>query len=192
MIAVSEQEKRVLALIEPQASSLGMEIVRVRLTGGKRPSLQIMAEKTGGGLTDVEDCATLSRAAAIVLDTADPIPDAYVLEVSTPGIDRPLTRPGDFARWVGHEAKVELARPLDGRRRFQGIITDEVDGSVTLLLDEETELEARIDEMSKASLVLTDELIEAAAPQGENDTTAELDIEDDTGAAQAPVSGEQL
>ncbi|MEO1405505.1 MAG: ribosome maturation factor RimP [Pseudomonadota bacterium] len=188
MIAVTEQEKRVLALIDPQARGLGMAIVRVRVTGGKRPALQIMAEKTEGLPTDVEDCATLSRAISVVLDTEDPISDAYTLEVSTPGIDRPLTRPGDFARWIGHAAKVELVRPLDGQRRFRGIITGETDGNVKLQLDDESELEARLDDFSKASLILTDELIEAASAGIE---TSESDISDQIGAAQSPASGER-
>jgi len=139
----------------------------VRLMGGHRPQLQIMAEKAGGAPTDVEDCASLSRAVSSILDDADPISDAYTLEVSTPGIDRPLTRQGDFARWAGHAAKIELARPLDGRRRFQGMITHEAeDGTVTLQLDDETELQATLEEMSKASLILTDQLIEAARTDG--------------------------
>lgn len=188
MIAMSEQEKRVLDLIQSQASGLGMEIVRVRLTGGKRPALQIMTEKAGGAPTDVEDCAALSRAMATVLDAADPIPDAYTLEVSTPGIDRPLTRPGDFARWIGHAAKVELVRPLDGQRRFRGIITDETDGNIRLQLDDDSELEARLEDFSKASLILTDDLIEAAAAQaGMTDT----DSNDQQGDAHTPASGEQ-
>ena len=166
MIAQSEQEKRILSLIEPQASGLGMEIVRVRVMGSKQPLLQIMTEKSGGAPTDVEDCAALSRAMSDVLDADDPITDRYTLEVSTPGIDRPLTRIGDFERWVGHAAKLELIRPLDGRRRFQGVITGEENGSVKLLLDDETELEAEIEELAKASLILTDKLIDAARDAG--------------------------
>lgn len=184
MIATSEQEKRILCLIEPQASGLGMEIVRVRVMGGKRPQLQIMAEKQGGAPTDVEDCATLSRSISDVLDTEDPITDAYTLEVSTPGIDRPLTREGDFLRWVGHAAKLELARPLDGRRRFQGVITGETSGTVTVRLDDETELSAGIDELTKASLILTDDLIEAARAAGtlppQDDDLDAFEIDDET------------
>lgn len=166
MIAQSEQEKRILALIEPQASGLDMEIVRVRVMGGKRPLLQIMTEKTGGAPTSVEDCARLSRAMSDILDADDPISDRYTLEVSTPGIDRPLTRPGDFGRWIGHAAKLELIRPLDGRRRFQGVITAQADDNITLLLDDETELEASVSELAKASLILTDQLIDAARTAG--------------------------
>lgn len=166
MIAQSEQEKRILSLIDPQARGLGMEIVRVRMMGGKRPLLQVMTEKAGGAPTDVEDCAKLSRAMSEVLDAEDPISDRYTLEVSTPGIDRPLTRPCDFARWTGHAAKVELIRPLENRRKFQGVISGEANGTVTILLDDETELEAEIEELAKASLILTDKLIDAARDSG--------------------------
>lgn len=166
MIALSQQEKTILSLIEPVADGLGMEIVRVRLMGGNRPILQIMAEKAGGAPTNVEDCADLSHGISPVLEAADPISDPYRLEVSTPGIDRPLTRPGDFGRWTGHLAKVELAMPINGRRRFQGIIQREDENGVAIELDDESELVAHVHDMTKASLVLTDELIDAAQKAG--------------------------
>ncbi len=166
MIALTEQERRLLDLIRPVAEKLGMEVVRLRVSGGRRPHLQIMAEKAGGAPTDVEDCARLSRALSPVLEEADPISEAYILEVSTPGIDRPLTRPGDFARWIGHTARIELARPIDGRRRFTGTIMSEDEAGVHIELDDETELVAGVHEMSRASLVLTDELIDAARAAG--------------------------
>ena len=166
MIALTEQERRLLDLLRPVAEGLGMEIVRLRVSGGRRPHLQIMAERAGGAPTDVEDCARLSRAASPVLEAEDPISEAYILEVSTPGIDRPLTRPGDFARWIGHAARIELARPIDGRRRFTGTIMSEDEAGVHIELDDETELVACVHEMSRASLVLTDELIEAARAAG--------------------------
>ena len=182
MIAQTEQEKRILSLIEPQAAGLNMEIVRIRVMGGNRPILQIMAEKAGGAPTDVEDCASLSRAMSEVLDVDDPITDRYTLEVSTPGIGRPLTRAGDFKRWIGHAAKLELIRPLDNQRRFRGVITGEADGKVQIQLDDETELEAGIDELSKASLILTDELIAAARQSGtlppQDDDLSEFEIDE--------------
>lgn len=145
---------------------MGIEIVRVRMMGGKTPTLQFMIEKSEGG-TDVEHCADFSRAISPLLDVLDPVSGNYHLEVSTPGIDRPLTRAKDFARWVGHLAKVELKIPLPtGQRRFTGELTEEKDGVVKILLDDETELEASVDDMSKASLVLTEELIEAAEREG--------------------------
>lgn len=185
MIVLTEQERRLLSLVQPVAEGIGMEIVRLRVQGGRRPHLQIMAERAGGAPTDVEDCARLSRALSPTLDAADPISEAYTLEVSTPGIDRPLTRPGDFARWVGHAVKIELARPIDGRRRFTGIITGEDNDGAHIELDDETELVAGIHEMSRASLVLTDELIEAARaagnlpPQPEDDEESLADFEID-------------
>ncbi|MEL6663772.1 MAG: ribosome maturation factor RimP [Pseudomonadota bacterium] len=166
MIAQSQQEKRILDLAQPVAACLGLEIVRVRVTGGRRPGLQIMIDREGGGLADVEDCTDLSRALSPVFDVEDPVSGAYTLEVSTPGIDRPLTRPGDFAAWEGHLAKIELAMPLDGQRRFRGIILGEDEAGVHLELDGEVELTAQVHEMTKASLVLTDELIEAARERG--------------------------
>lgn len=153
-------------MAEPLASELGLDIVRIRIMGGKRPLLQIMIEKAGGAPTDVEDCATLSRMLSPVLEAEDPISEAYRLEVSTPGIDRPLTRVGDFGRWIGHLVKIELTMPLEGRRRFQGIIQREDEQGVAILLDDDSELVAQVHEMSKASLVLTDELIDAATVDG--------------------------
>ena len=108
----------------------------------------------------------LSRAVSEIMDAADPITGEYTLEVSSPGIDRPLTRPGDFARWIGHAVRIELARPIDGRRRFTGTIVSEGEDGVHLEIDDETELVAGVHEMSRATLVLTDELIEAARVEG--------------------------
>ncbi|MEL6857439.1 MAG: ribosome maturation factor RimP [Pseudomonadota bacterium] len=166
MITLSPQEERIFSLAEPLAGELGLEIVRIRLMGGNRPLLQIMIEKAGGAPTDVEDCATFSRTLSPLLEAEDPISEAYRLEVSTPGIDRPLTRVGDFGRWIGHLAKLELTMPLDGRRRFQGIIRREDEHGVALELDDQSELVAQVHEMAKASLILTDELIDAATSDG--------------------------
>lgn len=196
MIVLTEQERRLLSLVQPVAEGIGMEIVRLRVQGGRRPHLQIMAERAGGAPTDVEDCARLSRALSPTLDAADPISEAYTLEVSTPGIDRPLTRPGDFARWIGHAVKIELARPIDGRRRFTGIITGEDNDGAHIELDDETELVAGIHEMSRASLVLTDELIEAARaagnlpPQPEDDEESLADFEIDESEEEDEETGD--
>ncbi|MEL6666178.1 MAG: ribosome maturation factor RimP [Pseudomonadota bacterium] len=166
LITLSPQEDRIFAMADPLASELGLEVVRIRIMGGNRPLLQIMIEKAGGAPTDVEDCATFSRNLSPILEAEDPISEAYRLEVSTPGIDRPLTRVGDFGRWVGHLAKIELTMPLEGRRRFQGVIRREDEAGVAIELDDESELVAQVHEMSKASLILTDELIDAAASDG--------------------------
>jgi len=166
LITLSPQEDRILDLAQPLASELGLDVVRIRIMGGNRPLLQIMIEKAGGAATDVEDCATFSRNLSPILETEDPISEAYRLEVSTPGIDRPLTRVGDFGRWVGHLVKIELTMPLDGRRRFQGAIQREDDKGVAVLLDDDSELVAQVHEMSKAGLILTDELIDVATSDG--------------------------
>jgi len=186
LITVSAQEERIAAMAEPILAELGLELVRIRIMGSRRPLLQIMIEKAGGAATDVEDCASFSRMLSPILEVEDPISDAYRLEVSTPGIDRPLTREGDFGRWTGHIAKVELTMPIEGRRRFQGVITAEDQDGVHLELEDDVELVAEVREMSKASLVLTDELIAAARkagglpPQPDLDDMSEFEIDDDT------------
>ena len=171
---------------------MGLDIVRIRMMGGKTPTLQIMAEKPDGTM-DVEDCAALSRAIGPLLDVEDPIRDAYNLEISSPGIDRPLTRPGDFANWSGHEVRVEIGMPIDGRRRFHGFITGETDAVVSLDLKDGAQADIPISEMVKAHLVLTDRLIEDAQSRGqapELDENAfdefedEMTDADDAGAAE--------
>ncbi|MEM6626939.1 MAG: ribosome maturation factor RimP [Pseudomonadota bacterium] len=186
MRALSEIEKRILSLIEPDTEALGFNIVRLRLMGGRTPRLQIMAEREDGTM-GVEDCADLSRAISPVLDVEDPIKGEYHLEVSSPGIDRPLTRPGDFANWVGHEVRVEIGMPIDGRRRFHGWIAGEENAVVFLKLKDGGEAEIPIIEMVKAHLVLTDELIEDAqsrgqaldAPEDDSDEYDEVEVETD-------------
>ena len=108
-------------LIEPIARALGYELVRVRLSGANRPVLQIMAERDDG-MMDVDDCAKLSRAVSAAFDEDDPIESNYVLEVSSPGIDRPLTRRRDYEAYAGHEARIELKAPLEGRKRIRGTL----------------------------------------------------------------------
>ncbi len=160
----------VAQLIEPALRDLGFELVQVRLTGGTaQRTLQVMAEpvERGRGMT-VDDCAEISHAISAVLDVADPIAGAYALEVSSPGIDRPLTRPGDFVRFAGFEAKVETAAPLEGgRKRFTGIVEgteDEAGAAVVLLRQEGGEL-VRIPFASvrKAKLTLSEALLKSAA-----------------------------
>ena len=162
MRAQGELEIRILDMIEPVAAELGLDIVRVRVMGGDVPTLQIMAERPDGTMT-VAACAKFSRAISPVLETEDPISTEYHLEVSSPGIDRPLTRVGDFAKWVGHEVKVELATPgADGRKRFHGSIVSETDGVVDLKLKDGGEARLAVADMVKATMVLTDKLIQAA------------------------------
>lgn len=136
--------------------------MRLKLMGGKRKTLQIMAERPDGQM-DVEDCATLSRTLSEVLEAADPMAEEYVLEVSSPGIDRPLTAAEDFARFAGHEARIELKLGLDGRRRFRGVLLG-LEG-LDILMDVVEEKETKrvkipVGDVAEAKLVLTDRLIQ--------------------------------
>lgn len=156
----SPLEGRVGELVGPTIEAMGFEVVRIQTSGQQRVVLQIMIEHPDGRTPTVDDCAQVSRAVSAVLDVEDPIRGAYVLEVSSPGIDRPLTRPRDFERFTGHEAKVELARPVDGRRRFRGRLLG-VSGGELRMLVEGAEAVLPLAEIQRAKLVLTDELIAA-------------------------------
>jgi ribosome maturation factor RimP len=157
--ALSPVEDKVVALIDPVAEAMGYRIVRVRLSGLRRKTLQIMAERLSDGDMGVGDCAKLSRALNPVLDESDPVQGEYSLEVSSPGIDRPLVREDDFTRFVGHEAKLETAALVDGRKRFRGAILGVADGYVRLLMAE-GEASVPFGQLCDARLVLTDKLIE--------------------------------
>ena len=162
MKAKSPQDERVLALAEPIAETLGMEIVRVRVMGGEKTRLQIMAERSDGTM-EADDCARLSRALLDVLDQADPVSGAYDLEVSSPGIDRPLTAPEHFARWEGFDAKLELDRLVEGRKRFRGVLAGVEDQSVAIDLDGEAQTALiPFEWIADAKLVMTDALIRAS------------------------------
>jgi ribosome maturation factor RimP len=157
-------EARVARIVEPVAAALGFRLVRIKISAMNGTTLQIMAERPDGTMT-VEDCETLSRDLSPVLDVEDPIEAAYNLEVSSPGIDRPLVRRSDFERWTGHEAKVELARPLDGRKRFRGALAG-LDGELLRLtieskakLEEPVTVALPLADIGEARLVLSDELI---------------------------------
>jgi ribosome maturation factor RimP len=152
--------------LTPILAELGYEIVRLKLMGGsRRPTLQLMADRLDGKTMDVDDCARVSRAIDPALDTIDPIAGEYALEVSSPGIDRPLTRAKDFVRWAGHEVKVELEKPVEGRKRFTGKL-EGIDGDrITVALVDGTVGFALAD-IASAKLVLTDALIEAAGGRG--------------------------
>lgn len=152
---------RVAALITGPLEGMGYELVRVQLSGGDRPVLQIMAERADGAAMTVEDCADISHSVSALLDAEDPIAGAYTLEVSSPGIDRPLTRPQDFERFAGFEARIETQEPISGRRRFKGRLLGLEDGVVSLAVDADT-VHLPIEAIAKARLVLTDELIAAS------------------------------
>ncbi len=158
------------ALIAPSLAAMGYDIVRVLLSGGDRLRLQIMAERHADGGMNVDDCAEVSRAVAAILDVEDPIESAYTLEVSSPGIDRPLTRLADFDRFAGFEGRVEMINPIDGRRRFSGRLRGTREAAV-LLESEDGEVALPFAAIQKAKLLLTDELI-AAQPQTAVDGTA--------------------
>jgi ribosome maturation factor RimP len=149
-------------LLVPAVQAQGYRLVRLRLIGGKRKTLQILAERPDGQM-DVEDCAKLSRAVSEVLEASDPISEEYVLEVSSPGIDRPLTAPEDFARFAGHEARVELVRGLDGRKRFKGTLIALEGEHVLMDVTEANEIRRvrfPFSDIGEAKLVLTDRLIQ--------------------------------
>lgn len=157
---------RIEALIDPALAGLGYEIVRTRFGGSARQVLQIMADRRDGQPITVEDCAEISRTVSALLDVEDPISGAYDLEVSSPGIDRPLVRPRDFVRYCGFEAKLELAVARDGRRRFRGTITEVDETSVTVTCEGEAVL-IPFAELATAKLVLNDALIAFAANAAE-------------------------
>ena len=153
---------RIEKLVAPSLEALGYEVVRVFLSGGQRGKLQIMIERLDGADLTIDHCAEASRAISALLDVEDPIAGAYTLEVSSPGIDRPLTRLKDFQRFAGFEARIELDRPRSGRRRFKGRLLGTEGDDVRLRLDEGEEFRVSFEEISKAKLVLTDELLAAA------------------------------
>lgn len=156
---------RIEQIIAPSVEAMGYEIVRVQLSGGQRAVLQVMAERTDGGPMTVEDCADISHAVSALLDVADPISGPYTLEVSSPGIDRPLTRPRDYERYAGFEAKLETRTPVDGRKRYKGRLRGLEDGAV-LIDTEQGSARLPLEQIQRAKLVLTDELIRAAEGAG--------------------------
>lgn len=156
-------ETLIASLAEPACNQLGYDLVRVQLAGSDNGLvLQIMAERQDKQAMRVEDCTAITKALDPLLDEADPIPDAYALEVSSPGIDRPLTREKDYSDWAGFEAKLELAKTLNGRKNYRGILGGIQDGVVRITVDgKDTALPYTA--IAKARLVLTDELIKATA-----------------------------
>lgn len=152
------------ALITPSLEAMGYRVVRAVFTGGRRATLQVMAERADDAAMSVDDCSLVSQTVSALLDVADPVPQSYVLEVSSPGIDRPLFRREDYERFAGFEAKLELQQPLDGRRRFRGRLLGLEDDAVKLSLGTET-VRLPLAGIARAKLVLTDELITATGPK---------------------------
>ncbi len=157
LIAKTAHDKRLADIVTPIIEGLGFELVRLRLMGGNTPILQIMAEKPEGGI-EVDDCAAISTAVSAVLDVEDPIDDNYTLEVSSPGIDRPLTRLKDFDTWTGYVAKIETTELIDGRKRFKGDLAG-TEGDEVLIEIPEGTIGLKFDWLADAKLVLTDDLI---------------------------------
>ena len=157
LIAKAAIDRRLAEIITPVIEDLGYELVRVRLMSGKQTTLQIMAQKPDGTI-EVDDCAKISTEVSANLDVEDPILDAYALEVSSPGIDRPLTRLKDFALWEGYEVRIETDELIDGRRRFKGELAG-VEGDEVLITIEEGTIGLKFDWLSDAKLILTDDLI---------------------------------
>ncbi len=189
MRAKTPEDRRLVELLDPVAQACGYEIVRLRLMGGgaQGRNLQIMAERPADGDMDISDCAKLSRAISEVMDAADPVSGEYRLEVSSPGIDRPLTRLKDFVAFEGYEAKLELDRLADERKRFKGVLcgVEVVEGADHVAIDLEGEAETALVPFAwivDAKLILTDELLKRGAekraerlqnPDPEHDLTDE-------------------
>lgn len=154
-------EARIAEIITPALEGLGYELVRVAITGRDRPTVQIMADRADGAAMAVEDCEAISRELSAVIDVADPMPGEWTLEVSSPGIDRPLTRIKDWNRFAGHLARAELDPPLDGRKRFSGLVLGADAEFARLRLEDGSEVALPLAHLRRARLVLTDALIEA-------------------------------
>lgn len=189
LIAKAAIDQRLAGIITPVIEDLGYELVRVRLMSGKTTTLQIMAERPEGGI-EVDQCAEISTAIGATLDVEDPIIDEYTLEVSSPGIDRPLTRLKDFATFEGYEAKIETTELIDGRRRFKGELAG-VEGDDVLINVEEGTIGLNFDWLSDAKLVLTDELINEMLRQRKNAGAINEDDFDEIQTDEAPLSEEK-
>lgn len=174
MIAKAAIDRKLADIIIPVIEDMGFELVRLRLMGGNTHTLQIMAERPEGGI-EVDECAKISNAISAILDVEDPLIDSYVLEVSSPGIDRPLTRLKDFATYEGYQAKLETSELVGGRKRFKGVLAGVENNEVMINIEEGT-VGLEFDWLADAKLVLTDDLIKemlrqrkAAGDINEND-----------------------
>lgn len=166
LVAKTSMDRKLAELVSGEIEALGFELVRLRFQSGKRPILQLMVERPDGGI-EVEECARISTAVSAILDVDDPIDGEYILEVSSPGIDRPLTRLKDFDEWEGWDAKISLDTPIDSQKRFRGIIAG-VDGDEVLLNTEHGTLGLKFSWIADAKLVLSDDLIRESFRKGGN------------------------
>lgn len=199
LIAKTAIDRRLADIVQPVIEGLGYELIRLRLMGGHgkiQRTLQIMADRPDGGI-GVEDCAKISTAVSAVLDVEDPIEDLYTLEVSSPGIDRPLTRLKDFENWKGWEARIETTELIDGQRRFKGGLMGVENDEILIEIDQQggaVTIGLQFDWLSDAKLILTDELIaemlrqrKVALPEdGGFDEIEELDGDEADDAEDAP------
>jgi len=161
LVAKTAIDRRLAGIVTPVIEDLGFELVRIRLMSGRTPTLQIMADRPEGGIL-IEDCAVISTAVSAILDVEDPIEENYTLEVSSPGIDRPLTRMKDFDIWEGYEARIETTELIDGRRRFKGELRGTEGDEVLIEIEEAgapVTIGLKFDWLSDAKLILTDALI---------------------------------
>ncbi len=156
---------KLMTLIEPVVRDLGFELVRVQLSGNKDLTLQVMAERPLDGQLHIDECAAISRALSDMLDVEDPIIEPYRLEVSSPGIDRPLTRSQDFIKWAGFEAKIAVKELIEGRKRFQGRLGGIEHDIITIIGNTGTHYALPFSMVDTAKLVITNDLLEATKPQ---------------------------
>lgn len=184
LIAKAAIDRRLAEIISPVIEDMGFELVRVRLMSSQNSTLQVMADRPDGGI-EVDELAAISTNISAVLDVEDAILDAYTLEVSSPGIDRPLTRLKDFDAFEGYDAKLETAELIDGRRRFKGVLAG-IDGDEVLVNVNEGTIGLKFEWLSEAKLVLTDELIKEMLRQRKDAGTLNEDafdeIEETTGS----------
>ena len=193
LIVDSGEAARVGAVVEPTMRDLGYRLVRVRVTAVNGCTVQIMAERPDGSMT-VDDCEVLSKGVSPALDVDDPVGRAYHLEISSPGIDRPLVRASDFSRWSGHEAKIEMAVPVEGRKRFRGVIAGVEKGAALIdrtdaKPDEPVRWTLPLGDIGEARLVLTDDLIRESLRRGKAALRA-AGIEEDDLAEEGAISAE--
>ena len=178
-------EERITNMIEPSLNGLGYELVRVQMNGQTRKTLQIMAERLDNRGMTLEDCEKISETLSAILDVHDPIKERYALEISSAGIDRPLKKAKDFAKYIGHECKIETKEAIDGRRHYKGFLKASDDTTVSITGDKDDVFVLPIDEINKAKLILTDELIDAhLAEQAKYETIDQNPVEIETDDAQ--------
>ena len=175
LVARTAMDQRLASIVRPMIEGLGYELVRLRLMSGKAATLQIMADKPNGGI-EVDDCAAISTAVSALLDVEDPIEGEYTLEVSSPGIDRPLTRLKDFKVWADYEARLETSELIDGRKRFKGLLRGTQDSEVLIDIAEGT-IGLQFDWLTDAKLILTDELIAEMLKARKNANLNEADFD---------------